>query len=138
MHKSMGCMTSWWSTDQLANLAGVSKRQLQWWDERGYVIADRWQYRRRYTRRTALAAMILGEVLRKRFPHRAAGELAHRIQHLGFPLPDDSWLVVIQAGRRYRLYSAQGHDGLTGMLCAAAGPMWVIDMERLERRLGNS
>lgn len=53
------------STEQVARLAGVSPRTLQYWDERGLLPAVKLKHRRHYTRNDVIFAGVLKAVQRK-------------------------------------------------------------------------
>lgn len=64
------------TTKQVADLAGVSLRQMQWWDERGIIKANREKGDRSYNREQTIAAMIHADLRRRGSTTKAAKKAA--------------------------------------------------------------
>jgi len=64
------------ATAQVAELAGVSLRQLQLWDERHFVSPVQIRHRRIYDPKDVLEVMILAELRRRGFPLQKLRKIA--------------------------------------------------------------
>lgn len=84
------------SSEEVAALARVSPRQLQWWDERGVVSPEHLGHRRRYRLEELIEVLVIAELRNKglslqkirkvlRFLHR---ELGRRLSDLLRPTSD--------------------------------------------------
>jgi DNA-binding transcriptional MerR regulator len=60
-------------------MAGITQRQLQWWDERGVVVPQRLGHKRFYSPDDALLIMVLAELRRRGFPLQLLRRLKHKI-----------------------------------------------------------
>lgn len=56
---------AFFSTEDVAGLFGLSLRQLQWWDEIGFICPDRDGRNRAYTRKDVLRIAIVANLLQK-------------------------------------------------------------------------
>lgn len=55
------------SSEEVAELAGVTARQLQWWDERGVVSPEHQGHRRRYRLEELIEVGVISELRQKGF-----------------------------------------------------------------------
>jgi DNA-binding transcriptional MerR regulator len=59
------------SSQEVVALTGVTARQLQWWDERGVIKAERQGHRRLYSMQNVMAIAVICELRRKSFSLQA-------------------------------------------------------------------
>lgn len=68
------------SSREVSALTGVTSRQLQWWDERGLVKAERLGHRRLYSMQNVLEMAVICELRRKGFPLQRVGKVIRFLQ----------------------------------------------------------
>ena len=71
-------------TSEVQKITGLSLRQLQWWDERGYVCPKKERHRRLYDDRSVRALIVLAALKAKGAYQRDALKI----------IGDDFWWVV--------------------------------------------
>lgn len=54
-----------YSTSTVCRIAGISPRQLQWWDEQGVIVPEQRLHARRYTQEDLRRVRLLAELKRK-------------------------------------------------------------------------
>ena len=86
-----------YTSGDVARIAGVSLRQLQWWDERGVVSPRQEGHRRVYLNQEVVEVSVIAELRRKGF----SAELMHQIGH-AFKLLLTSRLNTTQAIERIK------------------------------------
>lgn len=112
------------SSIEMANLAGVSLRQLQWWDERGIVSVGYEGHRRFYEKFDAMQCVLLAELRRLAVPLKSAktiirGALKSNAKAVGY-------LVV-----RRKSFSVVPTATAALALASKPGPCNVIDLEKI-------
>jgi DNA-binding transcriptional MerR regulator len=68
------------TTEQACEVTGLSPRQLQWNDERGYVSPLHTSHRREYSRSEVLELILLYELRRRGIPRAAAKRAVERFR----------------------------------------------------------
>ena len=87
------------SSEEVAELAGVSPRQLQWWDERGVVSPHHQGHRRRYRLEELIEVAVIAELRNKAFSLQRVRKVLRFLQReLGRRLAD-----VLRPGSEYHL-----------------------------------
>lgn len=122
-------------TAQVAELAGVSRRTAQVWDERGLVRPWRGkrgeQVVRAYGQREALAVMVLADLRARRL---GVGQLKVAAAALERGRPDlETAEFLIFDGRMF--YCRNGADAAIALVAALPAPMWLVAMEDKQRRV---
>lgn len=115
-----------WTTEQVANIAGLSLRQLQWWDEHGIVVPIKAKKRRHYTTRHLAAVLILARLKELGFMPRLA---ASRILNSVLTAMDEgnNWCLVDVRGDVIAKGTADSiKDALSTRLMAG-----LIDLARI-------
>jgi DNA-binding transcriptional MerR regulator len=86
----------YYSTAQVARLACVTARQLQWWDEQGILTPAQSDHRRLYEPRQAFAALLFRELRARGFSLSRVKQVWKAAQKQGFALPDETrrWLLT--------------------------------------------
>jgi len=126
------------TSSQVARIAGVSLRQLQWWDEQGVVSPRHEGHRRLYTPGQVLEVSVIAELRRKgfslqkirrvlRFLHREMG------RRLSDVLDGKSELHLLTEGRS--IYLEDNHSRIIDLLKNARQPMFLICLSDQVRRL---
>lgn len=87
------------SSEEVAELGGVTPRQLQWWDERGVVSPQHHGHRRRYRLEELIEVAVIAELRSKAFSLQKIRKVLRFLQReLGRRLAD-----VLKAGSEYHL-----------------------------------
>jgi DNA-binding transcriptional MerR regulator len=128
-----------YSSREVARLARVSLRQLQWWDER-HVVSPRHQgHRRMYTTEEVLEITVIAELRRKGFSlQKLRRGLRYLQKDMGRRLSDvlagDSNLHLLTDGKSVYLEDRQ--DRVIDILKNARQPMFLVCVSDHVRRLG--
>src|SRR6266478_9509364 len=67
MSQTMFKTSETFSSEEVAELSGVTARQLQWWDEKGVVSPQHQGHRRRYRLEELLEVSVISELRQKGF-----------------------------------------------------------------------
>lgn len=122
-----------YTTVELADLAEVSDRQLQWWDERRVVCPMISGHRRLYTHRKAMQVMVVAALRRKGLSLqriRKVLPIATRAMAAAAGM-EQSYMVV--TGRTAHITSAT--DQLVKLALDAAGTFLTISLSDLQKIL---
>jgi DNA-binding transcriptional MerR regulator len=125
-----------YNSRDVAKLAKVSFRQLQWWDERGQVSPTIDKGSRQYRSDQVIAVLCLAELRRKGLSFQAIRrvwpELRAKIAiaSLG-KSPEDAYLVT--DGKRYSTVQYGGN--MLTCIKAAKTPLWVVSITDQAQRL---
>jgi DNA-binding transcriptional MerR regulator len=117
------------TTQQVAQFAQVSLRQLQWWDERGHLTPSYGVRRRRiYTRADAVVAAVIGALRIRKVKYRT---IERAVQTLKRSLGEEArnfrkfMLIAVRQGKT-RIVS----ESAAGKLAAeAASGVFLIEIE---------
>ena len=130
-----------YASREVARLARVSLRQLQWWDEK-HVVSPRHQgHRRMYTSEEVLEVTVIAELRRKGFSLQKLRRVLRYLQReMGRRLSDvlavDSNLHLLTDGRSIFLEDKQ--ERVIDILKNARQPMFLVCVSDHARRLGTT
>ncbi len=128
-----------YSSSEVARMARVSLRQLQWWDEK-HVVSPRHQgHRRMYTPEEVLEITLIAELRRKGFSLQKLRRVLRYLQRdMGRRLSDvlsgESSLHLLTDGRT--IYLEDRQERIIDILKNARQPMFLVCVSDQARRLG--
>lgn len=128
-----------YSSSEVAKIARVSLRQLQWWDER-HVVSPRHQgHKRMYTPEEVLEITVIAELRRKGFSLQKLRRVLRYLQRdMGRRLRDvlggDSDLHLLTDGRT--IYLEDRRERVIDVLKNARQPMFLVCVTDHAKRLG--
>ncbi len=127
-----------YTSREVARMAQVSLRQLQWWDERKVVTPRHEGHRRLYTPGQVLEVMVIAQLRRKGFSLqkiRKVLRVLHREmgRRLGELLDSKSEWHLLTEGRSIYLVDDQAR--VIDLLKNARQPMFLICLSEQARRL---
>src|ERR1041385_38594 len=96
-----------YTTAQVARIASVSLRQLQWWDEQGVVSPRQDMYGRAYTRDQVFAVMVLAELRRREFSLQKLRRVWSEAGKQGFTYPDGNRQYFTSEGKRANFFGTR-------------------------------
>jgi len=129
-----------YSSSEVATVAGVSLRQLQWWDERTVVSPRHEGHRRVYFPAEVIEITVIAELRRKgfslqkirrvlRFLQREMGKRLAEVMHAS------SHLHLVTDGKS--IFLEDQHDRIIDILKNARQPMFVVCVTDQAKRLGD-
>lgn len=124
---------------EVARLAGVSLRQLQWWDERNVVSPRHDGHRRIYLPQEAVEVTVIAELRRKGFSLQKIRRVLRFLQkEMGKRLSDaiatESDIHLLTDGKS--IYVEDSRDRIIDILKNARQPMFLVSVSDQVRRLG--
>lgn len=127
-----------YSSSEVAELAGVSLRQLQWWDERKVVSPQHEGHRRVYGRGEVIEITVIAELRRKGFSLQKIRRVLRFLQRemgkrLAEVLQEGSNLHLVTDGKS--IYLEDQHDRIIDILKNARQPMFLVCVSDQARRL---
>jgi DNA-binding transcriptional MerR regulator len=130
-----------YSSSEVASVAGVSLRQLQWWDERKVVSPRHEGHRRVYYPAEVIEITVIAELRRKGFSLQKIRRVLRFLQkEMGRRLADvlhaHSDLHLVTDGKA--IYLEDQHDRIIDLLKNARQPMFVVCVSDQARRLGEN
>jgi DNA-binding transcriptional MerR regulator len=128
------------STD-VARIAGVSLRQLQWWDERNVVSPRQDGHRRVYLPNEVIEVSVIAELRRKGFSLQKIRRVLRFLQkdmgkRLSDALASESEVHLLTDGRS--IYLEEASDRIIDLLKNARQPMFLVCVTDQVRRLSNA
>lgn len=112
-------------TSAVAKISGASMRQLQWWDEKGFIRPVMVGHERHYTIEQCTACNAMADMRARRVPLARAVEIIKIISRN----PLANWLAAsILPGEK--VYLAVGLDDLASMFRHIHAPMYVSNIRR--------
>ncbi len=125
------------STD-VARIAGVSLRQLQWWDERSVVSPRQDGHRRVYLPQEVIEVSVIAELRRKGFSLQKIRRVLRFLQkdmgkRLSDALAAESEVHLLTDGRS--IYLEEAPDRIIDLLKNARQPMFLVCVTDQVRRL---
>lgn len=125
------------STD-VAKIAQVSLRQLQWWDERKVVSPRHEGHKRIYLPEEVIEITVIAELRRKGFSLQKIRRVLRFLQRemgrrLGEVLSPDSSLHLLTDGKS--IFLEDQHDRIIDLLKNARQPMFLVSVSDQVRRL---
>ncbi len=128
-----------YSSSDVARIARVSLRQLQWWDER-HVVSPRHQgHRRKYTAEEVLEVTLIAELRKKGFSLQKLRRVLRYLQkdmgrRLSEVLAGDSNLHLLTDGKS--IYLEDRQERVIDILKNARQPMFLVCVSDHVKRLG--
>ncbi|MGH9559705.1 MAG: MerR family transcriptional regulator [Bryobacteraceae bacterium] len=128
-----------YSSSEVATVAGVSLRQLQWWDERKVVSPRHEGHRRVYFPAEVIEITVIAELRRKGFSLQKIRRVLRFLQRemgkrFSEVLQGSSPLHLVTDGKS--IYLEDQHDRIVDILKNARQPMFVVCVTDQARRLG--
>jgi DNA-binding transcriptional MerR regulator len=119
----------WYTSGDVARIAGVSLRQLQWWDERSVVSPRQEGHRRVYLQKEVVEVSVIAELRRKGFSLQKIRRVLRFLQkemgkRLGDALGGDSDIHLITDGKNIYLEDEPGR--VIDVLKNAKQPMFLV------------
>jgi DNA-binding transcriptional MerR regulator len=131
--------TETYSSSEVARIARVSLRQLQWWDEK-HVVSPRHQgHKRMYAPEEVLEITVIAELRRKGFSLQKLRRVLRYLQRdmgrrLSNVVDGDSDLHLLTDGRT--IYLEDRRERVIDVLKNARQPMFLVCVSDHARRLG--
>jgi DNA-binding transcriptional MerR regulator len=127
-----------YSSSDVAQIAGVSLRQLQWWDERKVVSPRHEGHRRVYYAAEVIEITVIAELRRKGFSLQKIRRVLRFLQRemgkrLSEVLQASSDLHLVTDGKS--IYLEDQHDRILDILKNARQPMFLVSVSDQARRL---
>jgi DNA-binding transcriptional MerR regulator len=127
-----------YSSTEVAQLAQVTLRQLQWWDERNVVTPRHEGHKRLYELDRAIEITVIAELRRKGLPLQRIRhllrlfrqEMSRRCEELLLP---DSECYLLTDGKSIQLEDR--HERMIDLLKSARKPMFLVSLSDQVRRL---
>jgi DNA-binding transcriptional MerR regulator len=128
-----------YSSSEVAAVAGVSLRQLQWWDERKVVSPRHEGHRRVYFPAEVIEITVIAELRRKGFSLQKIRRVLRFLQRemgkrLSELMQDSSQLHLVTDGKS--IYLEDQHERIVDILKNARQPMFVVCVTDQAKRLG--
>jgi DNA-binding transcriptional MerR regulator len=128
-------------SSEVAQLAGVSLRQLQWWDEQKVVSPRHEGHRRLYLPAEIVEITVIAQLRRKGFSLQQIRKVLRFLQremgrHLAEVLDTSSDLHVITDGKS--IYLEDQHERIIDILKNSRQPMFLVCISDQVRRLTNN
>jgi len=130
-----------YTSGEVARIAGVSLRQLQWWDERSVVSPRQEGHRRVYLPQEVVEVSVIAELRRKGFSLQKIRRVLRFLQkEMGKRLSDavakDSDVHLITDGKN--IYLEEQPDRIIDVLKNAKQPMFLVCVTDQLRRFQTS
>lgn len=128
-----------YSSSDVARVANISLRQLQWWDERHVVSPQHQGHKRVYSPEQVVEITVIAELRRKGFSLQKIRRVLRYLQRemgrrLGDVLSADSHLHLLTDGKS--IYLEDSQDRIIDILKGARQPMFLVCVSDQARRLG--
>ena len=129
-----------YSSLEVSQIAGVSLRQLQWWDERKVVSPEHEGHRRVYFAAEVIEITVIAELRRKGFSLQKIRRVLRFLQkemgkRLAEVMEPGSSLSLITDGKS--IYLEDKQDRIIDILKNARQPMFLVSVSDQARRLGD-
>jgi DNA-binding transcriptional MerR regulator len=126
------------SSTEVARIAGVSLRQLQWWDEQKVVSPRHEGHRRVYSAADVIEVTVIAELRRKGFSLQKIRRVLRSLQReMGKRMPDAlagaSDLYMLTDGKSVHL--EESHARVIDILKNARQPMFLVCVSDQAKRL---
>lgn len=127
-----------YSSSDVSEIASVSLRQLQWWDERKVVSPRHEGHRRVYFASEVVEITVIAELRRKGFSLQKIRRVLRFLQkemgrRLSEVMQADSHLHLVTDGKS--IYLEDRHDRIIDLLKNARQPMFLVCVSDQARRL---
>jgi DNA-binding transcriptional MerR regulator len=129
------------TSSEVAKIARISLRQLQWWDERKVVSPEHSGHRRLYRPEEVIEITVIAELRRKGFSLQKIRRVLRYLQRemgrrLGEVLAPQSALHLLTDGKS--IYLEDDHQRIIDILKNARQPMFLVCVSDQARRLSVS
>ncbi len=126
------------TSSEVSRIAGVSLRQLQWWDERSVVSPRQDGHKRVYLPQEVIEVSVIAELRRKGFSLQKIRRVLRFLQkdmgkRLSDALAAESEVHLLTDGRT--IYLEQAPDRIIDLLKNARQPMFLVCVTDQVRRL---
>ena len=120
---------------EVCEIAEVTPRQLQWWDEHQVVRPPRADHKRTYRAEDVLAVLVAAEVRRKGLSLQKIRRVLRVLyrESLGELLSAESEWFIVADGHSAHLEN--GRDEALALLLGARRPMWLVSVTQQAARL---
>lgn len=130
--------TELYTSTDVARIAGVSLRQLQWWDERNVVSPRQDGHKRVYLPQEVIEVSVIAELRRKGFSLQKIRRVLRFLQkdmgkRLSDALAGDSEMHLLTDGKS--IYLEDAPDRIIDLLKSARQPMFLVCVSDQVRRL---
>jgi DNA-binding transcriptional MerR regulator len=130
-----------YSSSDVSEIAGVSLRQLQWWDERKVVSPRHEGHRRVYYPAEVIEITVIAELRRKGFSLQKIRRVLRFLQRemgkrLSEVLQADSDLHLVTDGKA--IYLEDQQERIIDIIKNARQPMFLVCVSDQARRLGDA
>jgi len=130
-----------YSSSDVARVASVSLRQLQWWDERHVVSPEHQGHKRVYAPEQVVEITVIAELRRKGFSLQQIRRVLRYLQRemgrrLSDVLSNESDLHLLTDGKT--IYLEDSQDRIIDVLKNAKQPMFLVCVTDQVRRLQNA
>ncbi len=129
------------TSGEVASIAQVSLRQLQWWDERKILSLGREAYKRTYLPHDVIEVLVIAELRRKGISLRVVRQILRFLRReLDWPpesvLDMGADLYLVTDGRA--MYLEDDHEAVVDRLKTARRPMLLVCISDQAKRLEQS
>jgi DNA-binding transcriptional MerR regulator len=130
-----------YTSSEVSNVANVSLRQLQWWDERKVVSPRHEGHRRVYGAGEVIEITVIAELRRKGFSLQKIRRVLRFLQRemgrrLSEVMQANSDLHLVTDGKS--IYLEDQHERIIDLLKNARQPMFLVCVSDQARRITNS
>lgn len=127
-----------YTSSEVTKIAGVSLRQLQWWDERRVVSPRHEGHKRVYSPEEVVEITVIAELRRKGFSLQKIRRVLRFLQRemgkrLGEIMSRDSEFHLLTDGKA--IYLEDRHERIIDILKGAKQPMFLVCVSDQVRRL---
>src|SRR5580700_8000086 len=127
-----------YTSGDVARIAGVSLRQLQWWDERNVVSPRQEGHKRVYLPQEVVEVSVIAELRRKGFSLQKIRRVLRYLQRemgkrLSDALTTDAEVYLLTDGKS--IYLEESRDRIIDLLKNAKQPMFLVCVSDQARRL---
>ncbi|MGD0200305.1 MAG: MerR family transcriptional regulator [Bryobacteraceae bacterium] len=128
----------YYSSSEVARVANVSLRQLQWWDERHVVSPEHQGHKRVYSPEQVVEVTVIAELRRKGFSLQKIRRVLRYLQRemgrrLSDVLSNESDLHLLTDGKS--IYLEERQERIIDLLKNARQPMFLVSVSDQVRRL---
>ena len=121
-------------TSAVARIAGVTLRQLQWWDEQGLLSPAQDGHSRMYERAEVLRALLIAELRARGFPLTKVRRLLRAIDQQHFIMPTDEQHFLV-AGKSRVAFLAKAAPVLEFLSERKNGKCELLNLAALAARI---
>jgi len=123
-----------YTTSQVAHVALVTPRQLQWWDEEGILSPVQSERKRRYEPRELFAVMLFRELRERKFSMKVVRRVWKLMQKQRFDMPCEGKKYLLTNGERV-VFLEQDNVVLAFLLQRRSPPYYLISLVDVQERM---